>query len=184
MLFAIAAPSGAGKTSIVKAMLKLFPDLVFSVSVTTREKRDKEINGKDYFFITKDEFLEKIKKNELVEYEILFDNNYYGTLKSYVDENLNKNINVIFDIDVNGAISLKRIYNGDVILIFIKPPSKEIVEQRLRDRGTETVEQIKKRMIRYDSEIGLMNEFNFIVENSNLESAISQVKEIIIKYKI
>lgn len=184
MLFAVAAPSGAGKTSIVKEILFKNPDFVFSVSATTRKKRNIEIDGKDYFFLSKEDFESRIANKELVEYEKLFDDNYYGTLKSYVDENLRQGKNVVFDIDVNGALSLKRIYGEKAVLIFVKPPDKNAVLNRLRGRGTETEEQICKRLDRYDMEIEKINEFDYIVENNNLQTAVEKVQEIVLKHRI
>lgn len=183
MLFVIAAPSGAGKTSIVKAVLKKHSDLIFSVSATTRMKRDSETERKDYFFLSREEFFEKIGEGEFVEYEKLFDDNYYGTLKSFVDDKLSKNKNVIFDVDVKGALSLKSIYEDKAILIFVKPPGKSDLKQRLIHRATEDLKQIQKRIERFDSEMDEINEFNYVVENDNLKDAIKKVNQIIKKHK-
>ena len=183
MLFVIAAPSGAGKTSIVKAVLKKNRDLIFSVSATTRMKRDSETEGKDYFFLSREEFFEKISQGEFVEYEKLFDDNYYGTLKSFVEDKLSKNKNVIFDIDVKGALSLNSIYEDKAILIFVKPPGKSALKHRLIHRATEDLKQIQKRIERFDSEMDEINEFNYVVENDNLQDAIKKVNQIIKKHK-
>ena len=183
MLFVIAAPSGAGKTSIVKAVLKKNSDLIFSVSATTRMKRDSETEGEDYFFLSREEFFEKISQGEFVEYEKLFDDNYYGTLKSFVEEKLEKNENVIFDVDVKGALSLKSIYEDKTTLIFVKPPGKSDLKQRLIHRATEDLKQIQKRIERFDSEMDEIDEFNYVVENDNLKDAIKKVNQIIKKHK-
>ena len=183
MLFVFAAPSGTGKTSIVKEILKDNPEIEFSVSATTRPQRSGEADGKDYFFLSREIFEEKIRNNEFVEYEKIFDDNYYGTLKSFIQERLDKKINLIFDLDVNGALSIKRLFEKFSILIFIKPPDKETIKNRLIKRGTESVEIIEKRLSRFEYEMSKINEFNFIVTNDNLENAILKVQEIITKFK-
>lgn len=179
MLYVIAAPSGAGKTTIVNEIIKLNPEISFSVSATTRKKRAGEIDGKDYFFFTKDEFREKIDKNELVEYEIIFNEDYYGTLKSFVEENIKNNRNVIFDVDVKGALAIKKIYKESSKLIFIMPPDVETLKTRLKKRATESPEQINERIKRVDLEIGKANHFDYIVVNDNLEKAVAEVNNII-----
>ncbi len=179
MLYVIAAPSGAGKTTIVREILKRNPEIVFSVSATTRKKRANEKAGTDYFFFTKDEFKKKIEEHELVEYETLFNGDYYGTLKSFVEENLKNNKNVIFDIDVNGALNIKKIYGDKSKLIFIMCPDTETLKERLKKRATESPEQINERIKRVDLEIGKANDFDYIVINDNLENAVAEVQEII-----
>lgn len=179
MLYVIAAPSGAGKTTIVKEILRKNPELVFSVSATTRQKRKTEEHGKDYFFFTKNEFINKINNNELVEFEVLFNNEHYGTLKSFVDDNLTNNKSVIFDIDVKGALTIKKIYLDKANLIFIMPPDIETLKERLRKRATESQEQIQERIKRVDLEIGKANDFDYIIVNDNLDKAVSEVQKII-----
>ena len=183
MLFAIAAPSGTGKTSIVKEVVKQNPDLIFSVSAATREKRAEEIDGVDYFFINEKDFLEKVKQGEFIEYENVFGNDYYGTLKSVVNGYINNKLNVIFDLDVNGAITLKNVYKDFIVLIFIKPPDKQSVIDRLKNRGTESEEQIAKRLKRFDLEMSKINEFDYIVINDNLYDAVRNVNSLIQKFK-
>ena len=183
MLFAIAAPSGTGKTSIVKEVVKQNPDLIFSVSAATREKRAEEIDGVDYYFINEKDFLEKVKQGEFIEYENVFGNDYYGTLKSVVNGYINNKLNVIFDLDVNGAISLKNVYKDFIVLIFIKPPDKQSVIDRLKNRGTESEEQIAKRLKRFDLEMSKINEFDYIVINDNLYDAVRNVNSLIQKFK-
>ncbi len=183
MLFVFSAPSGAGKTTIYKEILKKNPEIDFSVSATTRKKREGEIDGKDYFFLDKDEFIKKIENGEFVEYEKIFDNNYYGTLKTYIDKKINEGKDVLFDLDVKGALSLKRIYKDKALLIFIKPPNKEVIRERLLKRGTESIEIIENRLKRFDFEMEKMSKFNYVVLNDNLQKAINEVQEIINKYK-
>lgn len=179
MLYVISAPSGAGKTTIVKEILKKNPELVFSISATTRMKRENETEGADYFFFSKDEFKEKINNAELIEYEVLFNGDYYGTLKSFVEANIREGKDVIFDIDVNGALKIKRIYGSNAKLIFISPPDIETLKQRLKMRATESQDQINERIKRVDLEIGKANEFDYIVVNDNLKKAVSEVQNII-----
>jgi len=183
MLYVIAAPSGAGKTTIVKEILRQKPDLVFSISATTRKKRSDELNGKDYFFFTKEEFKKKIENDEFVEHEVLFNGEYYGTLKSYVNKNLMNGKSVIFDIDVNGALSIKEKYGDKAKLIFIMPPEKETLKERLKNRATESKEQIEERIKRVDLEIGKANDFDYIVVNDKLETAVSEVLNYIESFK-
>lgn len=181
MLYAISAPSGAGKTTIVKEILKKYPEIVFSVSATTRKKRGNETEGKDYFFYTKDEFRKMIDNGELVEHEILFNGDYYGTLKSFVNDNLENGKSVIFDIDVNGAINIKKIYGDRARLIFIMPPDIDTLMERLKNRATESIEQINERIKRVDLEIGKKDDFDYIVVNDNLKKAVSEVEEFLNK---
>ena len=179
MLYVIAAPSGAGKTTIVKEILKNNPELVFSISATTRKKRAGEEDGKDYFYFSKEHFQDKIRNNELVEYEILFNGEYYGTLKSFIEENLQKNKSMIFDVDVKGALAIKKLFREDARLIFIMPPDIETLKDRLRKRATEGPEQINERTKRVDLEIEKAKEFDYIVTNDHLEKATSEVQRII-----
>ena len=179
MLYVIAAPSGAGKTTIVKEILRTNPELVFSVSATTRYRRENETDGKDYFFFSKEDFRKMIENNELVEYETLFNGDYYGTLRSFVNENLEKDRSVIFDIDVNGALNIKKIYGEKAKLIFIMPPDIETLKERLKKRATESPEQIAERIKRVDLEIGKKNDFDYIVVNENLDKAVTEVQNII-----
>lgn len=183
MLFVFSAPSGTGKTSIYKEILFNNPEIEFSVSATTRKKREGETDGKDYFFLEKDEFLKRIDKGEFVEYEKLFNDNYYGTLKSYIDGKISEGKDVIFDLDVKGALSIKRIYSDKAVLIFIKPPNKNVIKERLEKRGTESAEIIENRLSRFDFEMEKINEFNYVVINDDLKKAINEVQEIINKYK-
>ncbi len=183
MLFVFSAPSGTGKTSIYKEILFNNPDIEFSVSATTRIKRDGETNGKDYFFLEKDDFLKRVENGEFVEYEKLFNDNYYGTLKSYIDGKINEGKDVIFDLDVKGALSIKRIYRDKAVLIFIKPPNKDVIKERLVKRGTESSEIIENRLSRFDFEMEKIDKFNYVVINDDLKKAINEVKEIINKYK-
>ncbi len=184
MIFVIAAPSGAGKTTIIREIFKIFPDFRFSVSATTRKRRRNETDGKDYYFIPKEEFQEKIKNDEFVEWEEFF-GNYYGTLKKEIEKNLYGEHDLILDVDVKGALSIKRLYPQSVIF-FINVPKDELAD-RLKKRNTESEEEIKNRANRIEFEIGLKNKFDHVIENSSepggLEKAVREIEEIINKYK-
>lgn len=182
-LIVVSAPSGTGKTTIVKEILNKDKDLIFSISATTRAKRISETDGKDYFFISKEDFENKIKNEEFVEYECVFGVDYYGTLKSFIENNSKENKLIIFDLDVLGALSIKKYYGEKAVLIFIKPPDKESVINRLKGRGTEQEDDIKRRIARFDKEMALIKEFNYIVVNDNLENAVNEIQKIINKYK-
>ena len=179
IIIAVSAPSGTGKTTIVKKILDEYPDLIFSVSATTRQKRDYEVEGVDYFFITEDEFKKKIDNGEFVEWEKFYDY-YYGTYKSFIEKNIESGKSVILEIDVNGALSLKKIY-PESILIFIYPPSFEELKNRLKNRNTEDETDYKKRIERAKMELSLKPKFDYLIENKDLEKALSETKSLISK---
>lgn len=178
-IIAVSAPSGTGKTTIIKNVLIEFPELVFSVSATTRKKREDEVQGKDYFFLTEDEFKEKIRNNEFVEWESFF-GNYYGTFKSYIDDNINAGKHVLLEVDVKGALSLKKIY-PEAHLIFILPPDIEELRQRLKRRNTEDEESFQIRIKRAEMELSLKEQFDYFVINKELDKAIEDTKILIKK---
>jgi len=181
-IFVFSAPSGAGKTTILKQVIKDYPNIVFSVSATTRKKRIDEVNGREYFFLTEEEFKQRIEDDEFIEWEKFYDY-YYGTLKSFVNENLKIGKYVLLEVDVKGALNIKKIYPKS-ILVFISPPSFEELISRLKNRKTETEEDLKKRIERAQMELSLKDKFDFFVVNNHLETAISEVKRIIeINYK-
>ena len=180
-LFAITAPSGGGKTSVITVLLQRHPDIEFSVSATTREKRPGETEGKEYFFRAKEEFERLIAEGELVEHEFFF-HNYYGTLKREVDRALNAGHSMIFDLDVKGALSIKKMYGSTAVLIFIKPTSMEVLEQRLRTRQTESDEKIATRLQRAAMETAIGERFDHVVINDDLQSAIEEIDTIITHY--
>ncbi len=175
-LFVFSAPSGSGKTTILKKMLKLYPEIGFSISATTREKRYNEEHGRDYFYLTENEFKEKINGCEFVEWGKHFDY-YYGTLKSFLEENINSGKSLILEVDVKGALRIKENY-PDSILIFISPPGVEELRKRLVKRNTETEEDLQKRIRRAEMELGFKEKFDYIVVNDYLEKAIEETKEI------
>ena len=177
-LIVISAPSGCGKTTIVREILKRHPKMRFSVSATTRKQRAKETHGNEYFFLDKDDFKQKIQQDELVEWEQIYDD-YYGTLKSEVDSALQSGIPMLFDIDVKGALTIKKKYPHDALLIFIEPPSVDDLRQRLRHRRTESEVIISKRLERVPMELENGKEFDHRVVNDELEKAISEVDAIV-----
>jgi guanylate kinase len=176
-IIAVSSPSGGGKTSVVKQVLKDFPDIVFSVSVTTRPKRSNEIDGVDYFFVNDEEFEKKIKNDEFIEWERFYDY-YYGTLKSFVDDNINIGKSVIFEVDVKGALSLKKIY-PESILIFIDPPTYEELVTRLKNRKTESATDLQKRIDRVKMELSFKKDFDYIFVNDELQKVYKSVKSLI-----
>ncbi len=177
----ISAPSGAGKTTIVKNIMEKYPEfnLAFSVSATTRPKRPNEINGKDYYFLTVEEFKNKIRNNEFIEWQEVYKNQFYGTLKSEIDRLFKQGKNIIFDVDVKGALNLKKIFGDNALAIFIEPPSIDELERRLRLRSTETEEAIRKRLQKAQQEISYRDFFDVIIVNDDLNEAIAKTKKTI-----
>ncbi len=173
------APSGAGKTTIVRHLLKEFDELDFSVSATTREKRAHETDGKDYYFLTPHHFKTKISNGEFVEYEEVYTDQFYGTLFSEIEriEKLGKSI--VFDIDVEGAVSIKNAFADKVMTVFIKPPSFEILKQRLIDRNTESEASLKKRLKRVEKEMTFESKFDQTLVNDLLEVALEEAEIIV-----
>jgi guanylate kinase len=178
-LFVFSAPSGSGKTTIVKDVLTRFNGFVFSISATTRKKRSDEVDGVDYFFITEDEFKRKIEASEFIEWEKFYDY-YYGTLKSLIEKNIERGFNTVFEVDVKGAANIKKTY-PESVLIFIVPPSIEALKERLIKRNTETDADLKKRIERAEMELGFVGQFGYVVRNIDLEEAKKEVRKIIEK---
>jgi len=176
MLIVLSGPSGVGKGTICKDLIEHF-NAWLSISVTTRNKRDGEVDGKDYFFVTKEDFEQKIKDNDFLEYAT-YNNNYYGTLKSKINEKLDNKIDVFAEIEVNGARNIKKIYK-DSVLIYILPPSLKELEERLRGRNTEDKKTIKNRMNITKEEIKQINIYDYAVVNDDLEKTIENIKKII-----
>lgn len=172
----LSAPSGSGKTTIVKKLLKKISNLEFSISATTRNMRTGEVDGKDYYFIKEDEFRSKISNNEFVEYEEVYKGLYYGTLKTEIDRIWEKGHHAIFDVDVKGGINIKKQFPNDAILIFIKPPSIEELEKRLRNRGTDNEVTIRFRIDRAKEELSYIDQFDVVIVNDVLEKAIEETE--------
>jgi guanylate kinase len=175
----LCAPSGAGKTSITKFLLKQDLGLEFSISACNREKRTGEIDGMDYHFLTTEDFKRRIDNNEFVEWEEVYKDNFYGTLKTEINRIWNSGKNVIFDVDVEGGLSLTKHFGEKALAIFIQPPSIEDLEKRLRGRGTEDEEKIQKRLEKAEKELGYSKWFDTIIVNDNLETAQKEVLTIV-----
>lgn len=174
------APSGSGKTTLVKYAISVFPDeLAFSISCTTRALRGEEIHGVDYHFISPDEFRTKIAADEFVEFEEVYLDKFYGTLKSEVEKNWQDQKVVIFDVDVKGGVALKKYFQEKALSIFIMPPSVEELQKRLTLRGTDDVETIKMRIEKATEEIAFKDQFDKIVVNDDLDGAKAEIQTII-----
>lgn len=177
-LIVLSAPSGAGKTTVAKHLLAEFPMLRFSVSATTRPMRPGEAHAKDYFFLSREEFAERLRREDLIEYEEIF-GNYYGTLRSVVEQAMARGEFLVFDVDVKGALSLRRAFPNDTLLLFIAPPNLEILEHRLRNRHTETDEQIAMRLARAEMEMSLQDHFDEVIVNDNLQRTLERSVNIV-----
>ncbi len=181
-LFIFSAPSGSGKTTIVKHLLEVYNNLSFSISATSREQRDDEVNGVNYYFLTPGEFRKKIENQEFVEWEEVYPDNYYGTLKSELERIWDQDKHVIFDVDVVGGMNIKRMYPEDSLAIFVKPPSVEELEQRLIKRQTEDKENLRRRIEKAENELKFQDQFDLILINDNLEQAKKEAAEIVEKF--
>lgn len=175
----VSAPSGAGKTTIVKHMLSVFPQLAFSVSACSRERRGKEVEGDDYYFITADQFRDKISKEEFIEWQEVYPGSYYGTLKSEMNRIWSEGKTPIFDVDVAGGINLKKYFGDSGLAIFIQPPSLQELENRLRHRGTESEENIQTRLNKVEKELTYAGQYDRIIVNDEISSASSKATELI-----
>lgn len=173
-LIIFSAPSGAGKTTIVHAMLEQLNELEFSISACSRPQRKNEIDGKDYYFLGIEGFRKKIAENAFLEWEEVYKDHYYGTLLSEVERIWADGKHVIFDVDVYGGINIKKQYGENALAIFIMPPSVEVLEERLRKRSTDSEEDIQRRMVKARHEIGKAGEFDKIIINDSLEVAIAE----------
>ena len=181
-LIVISAPSGAGKTSIVHQLLKGIPKLSFSVSASSRERRENEVHGKDYYFLGVEGFQQKIKEDAFLEWEQVYENQYYGTLKSEIERIWREGKTIIFDVDVVGGLNIKKQYPKECLSIFIMPPSIEVLAERLISRGSESDESIKKRLDKAEEEISKNEQFDTIIMNDDFEIACEQTKEMITNF--
>ncbi|MDP1623669.1 MAG: guanylate kinase [Bacteroidales bacterium] len=175
----VSAPSGAGKTTIVKHLLTAIPQLEFSISACSRSNREEEKNGKDYYFISADDFREKIARDEFVEWQEVYPGSYYGTLKSEMDRIWLLDKTPIFDVDVVGAVNLKKYFGEKGLGIFIHPPSIEELEHRLKKRGTESAENLRKRVDKAAFELTYAEHFDKIVINDNLEVKCKEIVDMV-----
>lgn len=174
-LIIISAPSGSGKTTIVKQLLQMDLGLEFSISATSRAARAGELHGKDYYFLSTEEFSHKIQNDVFLEWEEVYTGSYYGTLKSELDRIWSNGRHVIFDVDVQGGVSIKNKFPANSMSIFIMPPSIEELERRLRGRSTDTEEVISHRLEKARFEISFSEQFDRVVINDNLQTAINEV---------
>jgi guanylate kinase len=179
MLIIITAPSGAGKTSITRYLLQHFSQLAFSVSAATRNQRPDEMNGVDYYFIGLEEFQHKIQNQEFIEWEMVYEGRYYGTLKSEIQRLRNSNKIPILDIDVKGAIHVQEQYPEQSLSIFVQPPSIEELKRRLEFRNTESPEALQDRLSKASYEISFRHHFNNIIVNDNLQNACEEARHIV-----
>ena len=186
LIIIISSPSGAGKTSICRKLLKLDPNVKLSISVTTRTARDNEVNGQDYYFVNVDEFQYMVNNNKFLEYAKVF-NNYYGSLRKNVDEHLSNGNDVLFDIDWQGAQQLVKSDYSKIVTIFILPPSKESIEERLLMRKNDSgdnIETVKNRMLEYETEVSHQEEYQYIVINKDLDECTNEIIKIIRSEKL
>ena len=182
-LIVFSAPSGAGKTSIVKYLVEQDElNLGFSISATSREKRGEEINGEDYYFLSTDEFKSHIKSDSFLEWEEVYRDNFYGTLKTEVERIWGLGKHVIFDIDVSGGLRIKRKYPEDTIAIFVKPPSIDELKIRLKKRKTETENKINMRISKASAEMATADLFDLVIENKILKSAQKEARNIVLDF--
>ncbi len=169
----VSAPSGSGKSTIVQWLMKEHPELrlSFSISCTSRAPRGAEQDGVEYFFLSPEEFRERIENDEFLEYEEVYENRFYGTLKAQVERQIDTGQNVVFDVDVKGGINIKRFYGERAMSLFIQPPSVEELRRRLEGRGTDTPEAIENRLAKAEYELTFAPQFDHIVVNDDLEAA-------------
>jgi len=178
-LIVISAPSGAGKTSIVHYLLKNIPGLAFSVSACSREKRENEIHGEDYYFLGVESFKNKISENAFLEWEQVYKNQYYGTLISEIERIWSEGKTAIFDVDVEGGLNIKKQYLTECLSIFIMPPSLKVLQERLIARGSESDESLQKRLDKAEEEIAKNQEFDSIILNDDFDIACKKTMEVI-----
>jgi guanylate kinase len=179
-LIVFSAPSGSGKTTIVRHLLGIESlNLEFSISATSREKRGKEVNGKDYYFLSSKEFKNKIKNDEFLEWEEVYRDNFYGTLKTEVERIWSLGKNVIFDIDVSGGLRIKRKFPEQTLAVFVKPPSIDELKIRLKKRKTESADKINMRVAKASAELATAPLFDTIIVNDTLENALKEAETIV-----
>jgi guanylate kinase len=175
----ITAPSGSGKTTIVKKLISEIEELSFSISATTREKRPHEVHGQDYYFLTLEEFQKAIENDEFLEWEEVYPGKFYGTLKSEINRIQKLNKLATLDIDVQGSTNLKKLYGDKLLSFFIKAPSLEILRQRLIERKTDTPHEIEIRLAKARYELQFEDRFDYVIINENLQNAVNQIIEIL-----
>ena len=173
------APSGSGKTTIVKHLLNNNADLGFSISASTRDRRGRtEENGKDYYFLTPEEFKKKIDRDEFIEWEEVYAGNFYGTLKSEIQRIWDEGRNVIFDVDVKGGINLKKYFGEKALAVFVKVPSIEVLTERLKERGTESEESLSRRLFKAKFEMTFQDKFDVVLVNKDLNKSLAEAQQL------
>ena len=178
------APSGSGKTTIVKHLLATNPDLGFSISASTRDKRGRtETHGKDYYFLSPEDFKSKIDADEFIEWEEVYEGNFYGTLKSEIDRIWNEGKNVIFDVDVKGGLNLKKYFGNKALAVFVKVPSMDVLKERLKDRGTESEESLSRRLFKAKFEMTFQDKFDVVLINQNLDKSLTEAQRLYNEFK-
>ena len=178
------APSGSGKTTIVKHLLDKNSDLGFSISASTRDKRGRtETHGKDYYFLSPEDFKAKIDDDAFIEWEEVYEGNFYGTLKSEIDRIWNEGKNVIFDVDVKGGLNLKKYFGKKALSVFVKVPSMDVLKERLKDRGTESEESLSRRLFKAKFEMGFQNKFDVVLINENLDKSLAEAQRLYNEFK-
>lgn len=177
----VSAPSGSGKSTIVQWLMQEHPELklYFSISCTSRAPRGSEQNGVEYFFLSPEEFRNKIAKNEFLEYEEVYENRFYGTLKQQVENQREAGQNVVFDVDVKGGVNIKKYYGDEALSLFIQPPSVEELRKRLVGRATDTAEAIEERLAKAEYEMTFASQFDHIIVNDDLEIAKQETLKIV-----
>lgn len=178
-LVIFSAPSGSGKTTVVKHLLATNPNLEFSISATTRAKRPNEVHGKDYYFLSPEEFEEKLANNEFLEHEQVYEGLYYGTLKSEVDRIWANGKSVIFDVDVVGGLNIKKIYGKQALAVFLRPPSVEELMQRLKARETEVEHELNQRIGKANEELKYEKQFDIVLINNILAHTLKETESIV-----
>lgn len=177
------APSGAGKTTIVKHLLQTIPNLDFSISACTRDRRGRaEVNGKDYYFITPEEFRQKIEQDAFVEWEEVYEGAFYGTLKSEIERIWSLGHHAILDVDVKGGMKIKEFYQDRALAIFVKPPSLEILAQRLQARQTDSASSISSRLFKAKFEMSFEDKFDAVIVNENLADAFKEAETLVTNF--
>jgi guanylate kinase len=178
------APSGSGKTTIVRHLLQTNPDLGFSISASTRDKRGRtEQNGKDYYFLTPEEFKNKIDEKAFIEWEEVYEGNFYGTLKTEIERIWSEGKNVIFDVDVKGGLNLKKYFGDKGLAVFVKVPSVEVLKERLHDRGTESPESLSRRLFKAQFEMSFQDQFDVVLVNETLSKSLAEAQQLYDTFK-
>lgn len=176
-VFIFSAPSGSGKTTIVRALLDAGLPFLFSISATSRPKRLTEIQGKDYYFVSPEKFRQSVENDEFIEWEEVYKNTFYGTLKSEIDRIFDAGKYPIFDVDVVGGLSLKKYFGDDALAVFVQAPSIKIIEERLRKRSTDDEASIQKRLAKSTYEMSFAPQFDTVIVNNKLDDAIEETKK-------